>query len=424
MWSALENVALRESLPVPLSAGDSIHGIRIAGQLDRGRHNLHHLGRRRSVPYLLKQFYGLDADAFLRWQNEARFIGMPPAHGFVWPCAEWRGGVISPFPDGVPMDRWLLLEPRTTEAKLGAAAELARRVARLHRSGIRHRNISPHSIWIGDDTLTLTDFGSARCDWWDDFWADSPFTDGCPDFTSPESLLGRECDQAHDVYSFGMTLYLLLTGRPPFRTFKRLLRPILPGAIPPDALPRTEDIPDGIRELTKACMAAAPHDRPTSFEVAVNLEAYGTRGHAPEESIQPPKNEPTPHEKRRVMVFVKDNIRAVSVFDAVINAATETPSVFLFVSLIPGNLPSGHLERFKGGLFRKIGHGLLRCRQRNLEWSLRVLGTGAPEATAKALVTQYAPDTIILGYSQAKGRHRRAFQNNLSGSGIHINKIP
>ncbi len=77
MWSALENMAFRESLPIPLETGRSIHDILVRSQLSRGRYNLHFQGMRGLKPYLFKQFYCLDTNAFLRWQNEARFIGLP-----------------------------------------------------------------------------------------------------------------------------------------------------------------------------------------------------------------------------------------------------------------------------------------------------------------------------------------------------------
>ncbi len=114
------------------------------------------------------------------------------------------------------------------------------------------------------------------------------------------------------------------------------------------------------------------------------------------------------------MAFVKDDSRAVALFDAALQTATDTPSLFLFVSLIPGNLPSGHLERFKGNLFRKLGQGLLRCREAGLQWSVRALQCPDIDKTASAFVKQYAPDTLFLGSPEKPGRTGHDFGNKLS----------
>lgn len=422
MWSALENAALRESLPSPLRGGDAIHDILIAGQLNRGRYNLHHLGRRRSIPYLLKQFYSINTDAFLRWQNEARYIDLPQTTGFVWPCEEWRGGLISPFPDGVPLEDWLATEQPLT-ARLNVAAQLANRIARLHRSGIQHRNLSPSSIWIGDETLSIADFSSSRCEQWDDLWADSVLTVGDTDYASPELLQGENCEQAHDVYAFGTLLHLLLAGKTAFGALKQLLRHIAPGSVHPDQLPASADLPTRIRNLAADCLAIDPPDRPTSDEAASVLEQYNLHEHDPDDTLEIPHTETTQNGRQRVIVFIKDDSRAVPLFDAAIQTATDTPSLFLFVSLIPGNLPSGHLERFKGNLFRKLGQGLQRCRSAGLDWSLRVLDSADPEATASTLTRRYAPDAIFLGGSTQSGSRRHSFNRKLSATGIRINRI-
>lgn len=421
MWSALENAALRESLPKPLATGDSVHGILVSGQFDRGRYNLHHLGRRQSKPYLLKQYYSIDANAFLRWQNEARFINTEPAHGFVWPTEEWRGGVISPLPAGLPLDEWMDRKPRSMETRLAAAARLARRIARLHRSGIVHRNLSPSAVWIGNDSLDVTDFGSARCPHLDDLWTDSAYACSDATFASPELFRHNECGPEHDVYGFGVLLHLLATGWKPFGPIRKLLASLIPGAPLPFSLSASTDLPGRVRELITACLTTNPFDRPTMVEAAAALEPYGPGGHTLEKRIPLP---PGSKEKRnRVMVFVTSNSRAVPLFDASLRLAASTPAIFMFVSMVPGNLPSGHMERFKGALFRRLGQGLLRCREAGMQWSLRLLDSPDPNITARLFVEQYAPDTIIVGESLAKGRLRHAFHDNLPATDIHVSRV-
>lgn len=425
MWSALENIALRESLPKPLQPGQSVHDILVAGQLDRGRHNLHHLGRRRSQPYLLKQFYSINTDAFLRWQNEARFISLPQTSGYTWPCEEWRGGLIAPFPDGTPLDAWLGEDEYRLQDRLEIGAMLSLQVARLHASGIAHRGLSPSCIRIGDQGVSITDFGYARCDEWDDFWADSIMAPGDATCASPESLNGEDSAYNEDVHAFGAILHLLLSGKTPFGTIKMMLRPVMPKLVTPDALPETQSIPDTVRELVSACLSPTPSDRPFMDE-AVSILAHACgQGRPPIEKIDIPPLDDSAADKNKVMVFVKDDNRAVSLFDATLRQAEDNPSVFLFVGLVPNNLPSGHAERFRGNMFKKLGQGLIRCRAAGVPWSLRVLENTDPERTAVELVRQYQPDQVYIGASEAgTSSLQQRFPQALASENIHIESIP
>lgn len=418
MWSALENIALRESLPLPLEAGDSVHDVLIAGQLDRGKNHLHHLGRRRSRPYLIKQFYSVDTDAFLRWQNETRFIDLPETPGYVWPCEEWRGGVISPFPDGVDLVRWLEDNDPSPHVRLAAAVRIAALVARLHRSGIIHRALSPTSVLTSGLSVLLTDFGFSRCEGWDDFWSDATPSTCDPNYASPELLRGSHCGTAEDVYAFGALLHLLLTGHDAFSALRQRLRPLFPGYVTPSPISQHVPIPPSVRELASACTAPRCAQRPTMDEVATLLAETGQVPLPDLDPIPVPRPTASPRRRQRIMVFVKDDDRAIPLFEAALARATQTPAMLLFIGLVPHHLPSGHLERFKGTLFKKMRQGLMQTRAAGHPWSLRVFDNTDPERAALELVRLYRPDHILVGASQHGGARslRHGFQTTLAES--------
>lgn len=395
MWSALENAAFRESLPTPLMAGDSIHGVRISGQLNRGRYNLHHLGHRRSTPFLVKQFYSINTDAFLRWQNEARFIAIPPVEDCVWPMEEWRGGLILPFPEGKPLDQWLRSGPHPFEKRMRVATMLARTISRLHASGIAHRGISPSSIHVGGHAVYLSDFGSSRCSEWDDFWRDSPMLPRDAAYASSEALHCRPGACTEDIYSFGCILHLLLTGTPVFGIVKKKLRALTPECIPPDSLPEKLEIPADIRALESACLATDAQCRPSMAEIVSALEAHVDACHNETPLITVPSTDATVAGKQKVMIFIKEPDLAIELIECALRTATQRPSLLLFVGLIPNNLPSGHTERFKGSLFRRLAQGLTRCRTGDIHWSLRILEHVDPRKAEEAMTCHYQPDTVI-----------------------------
>lgn len=433
MWAALENAGVRISLPVPLTHGDRINDIFIDGQTSQSRHTIRLRGRRYSKAYQLKQFYSLNIDAFLRWQNETRFMGVAPQPGFAWPCEEWRGGVVSPMPYGRRLGAWLQRERPGMATRLALAADLAHSLTRLHAGGIAHRGLTPDSVLVNagksigphpaadGPSTTIKDFGCARSSEWDDLWSDAALAATDQGYASPERLDGGDAGYGEDVFGFGALLHLLLSGNPPFALWAKMVRYLAPLGVPARPLPRTCPAPDRLRALAAACLCRAPADRPLMSEAAEALGEYAaTNPPSATSSCMIPEQDASGEDKKRVMVFVKDDNRAVSLFNAALATARSEPSVFLFVGLIPTTLTYGHAQRFTGNLFRKLGQGLLRCRSAGLPWSLRVMSHPDPAQAARNFIRIYAPDRIYLGETEAGLNNvlpRRSFISKLRSLG-------
>src|ERR1700761_7557299 len=98
------------------------------------------------------------------------------------------------------------------------ATQIAAGLAFAHRQGLLHRDVKPANILVtGDDVVKLGDFGIARAVAENALGVTQPgMVMGSVAYVSPEQAQGRELDARSDLYSLGVVLYQMVTGRLPF----------------------------------------------------------------------------------------------------------------------------------------------------------------------------------------------------------------
>jgi len=99
------------------------------------------------------------------------------------------------------------------------ALQLSRALHYAHEQGVIHRDIKPANIivLIDNKTVKLMDFGIAHLN--NTYGTATKETDrvtGTPEYMAPEQVTGKSMDNRSDLYSFGILLYQLLNGTPPF----------------------------------------------------------------------------------------------------------------------------------------------------------------------------------------------------------------
>lgn len=124
--------------------------------------------------------------------------------------------IVMELAEGSDLKELLEKDPRPS---LAWTLDLMRQVlcglTHCHAQGIVHRDIKPGNfILLPDGRVKITDFGIARVE-------DSDLTRfgdqlGSPAYMSPEQILGKKVDRRSDLFSVGVVLYEMLTGRKPF----------------------------------------------------------------------------------------------------------------------------------------------------------------------------------------------------------------
>jgi len=123
-----------------------------------------------------------------------------------------------------------------------------------------HRDVKPENIMIDEDGIVqLTDLGLAMPE---TAWHEGMEISGSPSYMSPEQFTGEKLDTRSDIYSLGITLYQMLTGKLPFtgKTLNTVARQHFKEvAVPVNKIIPT--IPRAVSELVAKMIAKHPEDR-------------------------------------------------------------------------------------------------------------------------------------------------------------------
>ncbi|HET9672162.1 MAG TPA: Stk1 family PASTA domain-containing Ser/Thr kinase [Actinomycetota bacterium] len=242
------------------------------------------LNRTVAIKTLLPQFArdGSFVDRFRREAQAAARLNHP--------------GIVSVYDSGDGDDPFIVMqyiEGRTLADFLASgknlqpmqAAQIAQEIAEAldaaHAHGVIHRDIKPANVMVTRDGKVLVmDFGIARLIAGPETAPQTSAVMGTASYLSPEQAQGQAVDARTDIYSLGVVLYEMLTGRPPFTgdspmaiAYKQV------NAMPPTPSSLNPDVPPELDAVVMRALSKNPANRyQTGAEFAEDLERARTGG--------------------------------------------------------------------------------------------------------------------------------------------------
>jgi serine/threonine-protein kinase len=167
--------------------------------------------------------------------------------------------------------------------------EASEAVAEAHQRGIVHRDLKPSNLFLAERTngtaiLKVLDFGISKLsDPSEEHDTSESSVMGSPQYMSPEHLLSmRNADARSDIWSLGVVLHELLTGKTPFRAqqMPELVATILQRPASANDLEQA-GVPEGLQAVVLRCLEKEPAQRFADVgELAAALAPFGPRGSA------------------------------------------------------------------------------------------------------------------------------------------------
>ncbi len=233
-----------------------------------------------AIKILKDEFLGND-EFIRRFKNESKAIAIL-SHPNIVKVYDVSFGdqiqyIVMEYIDGITLKEYLdqQKEIKWKEA-IHFTVQILRALQHAHEKGIVHRDIKPQNIMLlQDGTIKVTDFGIAR------FSRNETrtMTDkaiGSVHYISPEQARGDLTDEKADIYSVGVMLYEMITGRLPFEADNAVSVAIM--QLQSDPKPPKEinpTIPDGLEEITLKAMQKNPAQRyQSAAEMLRDIEQF------------------------------------------------------------------------------------------------------------------------------------------------------
>lgn len=222
---------------------------------------------------VLKKEYRENKDFVRKFISEAQAAAglMNPNIVNVYDVGEDRGlyYMVMELVEGITLKEYIQKKGKlSTREVLSIAIQMCTGVEAAHKHNIIHRDIKPQNIMISTEgKVKVTDFGIARAV---DSNTVSSSAMGSVHYVSPEQARGGYCDVKSDIYSVGITMYEMVTGRVPFdgdSTVSVAMKHLQENIVPPSEY--APDITRALERIILKCTQKSPERRYASTALLI-----------------------------------------------------------------------------------------------------------------------------------------------------------
>lgn len=241
-----------------------IEKIGTGGMSDVYRAKCHKLNRFVAVK-VLKQEFSENADFVSKFRVEAQAAAglMHPNIVNVYDVGEESGFhyIVMELVEGITLKKYIEKKARlSVKEAVSIAIQVSMGIDAAHNNHIIHRDIKPQNIIISKDgKVKVTDFGIAKAATSNTITSNVM---GSVHYTSPEQVRGGFSDEKSDIYSLGITLFEMLTGRVPFNgettvavAIKHIQEPM------PSPREYVSEVPVSVEQIVLKCTQKSPDRR-------------------------------------------------------------------------------------------------------------------------------------------------------------------
>ncbi len=179
--------------------------------------------------------------------------------------------MIMEFVEGETLANRIARAPISTSEAVNYSEQILSALSYAHKHNITHRDIKPANMMLTPQSMVkLMDFGIARSGT-DGSLTSTGTTLGSLNYMPPEQVRGESADARSDIYSFGVSLYELLTGKLPFQGDSQYsLMTAHLNQQPPSPISLREDLPPALNQIILMAMAKEPGDRFQTADAFLN----------------------------------------------------------------------------------------------------------------------------------------------------------
>ena len=215
---------------------------------------------------ILKDEYLNNVEFIRRFKNESKAIAVL-SHPNIVKVFDVSFGdmiqyIVMEYIDGITLKEYIQQQGVLTwKETVHLISQVLQALSHAHSKGVVHRDVKPQNMMLlSDGTIKVTDFGIARFS--NNTKTMTEQAIGSVHYIAPEQAKGDITDGRTDIYSLGVMMYEMLTGKLPYDGDNAVSVALMHLQLTPDAPSvHNADIPEGLEEITLKAMQKQPADR-------------------------------------------------------------------------------------------------------------------------------------------------------------------